>query len=257
MTINVLLTFDFEEWSASYDKIEADLYGKTKRVVNFLNERKIPATFFLDAHTCIRYPDSFHLLEQDNFELALHTDFHPGVALSRKEVSTLNIISTKHYDQDSKTQIARMKNGIEMIRTVKPDFKPLGFRAPDLKWNDSLYDSLKIMGIEYDSSQKNDVFAPYDYHGVSVLSMNGGDYDSACYKIRSSHVLAIWKDRLMKAKQFADKNGDALFVLLFHPSVVGKSKFFVLLKAIVNHLSWYDVSYYTCKDYLKKVSLIA
>ncbi len=252
MTINVMLTFDFEEWGASYDLMQADLYTKTKRVVDFLTENRIPATFFLDAHTCQRYPESFELLDNDQFELALHTDFHPGAAFSRKEILDLNIISTDYYQQDSRTQIARMKNGIDMIRKIKPDFSPSGFRAPDLKWNNDLYKSLKTMGIKYDSSQKKDVYSPYDYNGVPVLPMNSGDYDSACYKIRPHHVMLIWKNNLLKAKRFEDENGESYFLLIFHPSVVGKSKYFALLKSIVNYLSWFNVKYRTCIDYFNE-----
>ncbi|MCJ7761473.1 polysaccharide deacetylase family protein [Candidatus Bathyarchaeota archaeon] len=246
--VDVLITFDFEEWEGRYSIYEADLYHKTQRVVNLLQELHVSATFFLDAHTTLLYPEAARLLADGGFELALHSDYHPGAVRdtgNRKRAQSVNI---PDFRQDSETQISRIQHAISMIREVVPDFRPLGFRAPDLKWNRSLYTSLSKLNFLYDSSQKVYTFHPFQMNGIVVLPVNSGDYDSACYKMKPQYVLAVWKDRLSKACEAAARTGESCFVLLAHPSVSGKSKYIGLLKAILNHISWCSAQYLTCSE---------
>jgi|GEM_PF-6646163 len=246
--VNVLVTFDFEEWEGRYTIYEADLYHKTKRVVDLLEERHIPATFFLDAYTTLRYPEAVRLLAEKGFELALHSDYHPGVVRNTESRRRALSVDIPDFRQDSETQIARIQNGISMIRDVVPDFRPLGFRAPGLLWNEALYESLSKLNFLYDSSQKLDRFQPFTVNGVTVLPVNSGEYDSACYKVKPQYVLAVWKDRLAKALQASTRLGESCFVLLAHPSVSGKSKYIGLLKAMLNYISWCDAQYSTCGE---------
>jgi len=246
--VNVLLTFDFEEWEGKYDIYEADLYSKTKRIVNLLVERELPATFFLDAYTTLKYPDAAGLVAEGGFELALHSDYHPGavrIPESRKHARALKI---SDFRQDSKTQITRIQKAIQMIRKVIPSFKPKGFRAPCLQWNEPLYTSLRRLNFMYDSSQKENLFRAFLKNGVVVFPVNCGDYDSACYKTSTRYVVAVWKDNFRKAYQTGLSLGKSYFLLLAHPSVSGKSRYLCMLKAILNHISWADAKYVTCQQ---------
>lgn len=246
--VNVLVTFDFEEWEGKYTIYEADLYHKTRRVVDLLEERHIPATFFLDAYTTLRYPEAVKLLVEKGFELALHSDYHFGVVRNTGNRKRAQSVDIPDFRQGSETQIARIQNGISMIRQVVPNFKPLGFRAPDLLWNEALYESLSKLNFLYDSSQKVDRFQPFIVNGIIVFPVNSGDYDSACYKVSSQYVLVVWKDRFAKACEAAAGSGESCFVLLAHPSVSGKSRNIGLLKAMLNYMSWCGAQYSTCGE---------
>ena len=238
--VHVLLTFDFEEWEGRYRTYEADLYGKTKRVLELLGEHGVPATFFLDAETVLKYPETARLLVKGSFELALHSDYHFGV--NNSSLRTLDFSR-----QGSETQMARMKNAIAMIRQVISDFDPRGFRSPDLRWNEDLYVSLRKLGFLYDSSQEDKfVFQPFLKNGIVVFPMNCGDYDSACYKIGARYVVASWMDNFNRAYEAATKAGESYFLLLTHPSVSGKYKYIGMLKCIINHVSWSETEYLTC-----------
>jgi peptidoglycan/xylan/chitin deacetylase (PgdA/CDA1 family) len=244
--INVLLTFDFEEWEGKYAFYEADLFTKTQRIVKLLLEHDVAATFFLDAYTCLQYPNAVRLVHDGGYELALHSDYHPGAPAVLTENGPPQLVRVPHFEQDAETQIRRMQRAIVMIRRVIPDFKPRGFRAPNLKWNEALYDALSKMRFSYDSSQKNDSFQPFMKNGVTVIPVNCGDYDSACYKMRPQYVVAVWKGNIERARRAAAESGLAHFVILAHPSVSGKSRYLCMLKAILNHLSWMDVKFLTC-----------
>ena len=240
--VHVLLTFDFEEWEGRYQIYEADLCHKTERVVDLLVERDIPATFFLDAQTTLNYPEAARLLAEGGFELALHSDYHYGV-------SNLSLRTLDFSSQDSKTQTIRMQNAIAMIQKVIPNFDPMGFRAPGLRWNEELYISLRKLNFLYDSSQQDKfTFQPFFKDGVVVFPVNCGDYDSGCYKIGAKYVMNNWKDNFRRACQYAVEAGEAYFLLLAHPSVSGKFKYIGMLKAMLNYMNWSNVEYMTCAE---------
>lgn len=246
--VNVLITFDFEEWEGKYTIYEANLFSKTKRIVDLLAEKNLPATFFLDGETTLRYPEAVRLLTERRHELALHSDYHPGTLRNTGNTRRPEGINVPDFRQDSTTQISRIRNGISMIRQVVPDFNPAGFRAPGLLWNNVLYESLSVLGFQYDSSRRVDVFQPFDVGGITVFPVNSRDYDSACYKMSMRYVLMVWKSEFSKACEAASKLGTSCFVLLAHPSVSGKSKYIGLLKAMLSFMSWKGVHYLTCSE---------
>lgn len=246
--IYVLLTFDFEEWEGSYTIYQADLFTKTQRVVDLLLEYQVASTFFLDAYTCLKYPSAVRLIHEAGFELALHSDYHPGAPVAFSENGSAQLMQVPDFRQDKETQVRRMQRAITMIQGVIPDFKPRGFRAPDLKWNEELYDALSKAGFTYDSSQKRDSFHPFTKNGVTVIPVNCGDYDSACYKMPAQYVVYVWKENVERARREAARSGIAHFVILAHPSVSGKKRYLGMLKAILNHLTWMDVRFSTCGE---------
>jgi peptidoglycan/xylan/chitin deacetylase (PgdA/CDA1 family) len=249
-TVRVLLTFDFEEWEGRYRIYEADLYKKTKRIIDLLDEKEIPATFFLDAYTVSRYPEAAGLLDKEGFELALHSDYHYGAVRDINFRKYPRLVKIPDFRQDSKTQITRIRNAIAMIQQVIPNFKPRGFRAPGMLWNEALYVSLHKLNFLYDSSQKVDIFYPFLKNGVIVIPMNSGEYDSLCYKMRPLYIVEVWKDNFKRACQVAVETGDSCFLLVSHPSVSGKYKYRGMLKAILNHISRSGISveYLTCNE---------
>lgn len=249
-TVQVLLTFDFEEWEGKYRVYEADLYEKTKRIIAILEKRKLPATFFLDAYTTLRYPEATDLLKNGSYELALHSDYHYGAVRDTNFRKYPRLVEIPDFRQDCKTQITRIRNAIKTTRRAIPNFKPQGFRAPGMKWNEELYISLRKLNFLYDSSQQDQfVFRPFLRNGVVVIPMNSGDYDSACYKVSPLYVLGVWKSLFGRACQTAlDIGRKSYFLLVFHPSVCGKYKYIGMLKAILNYLSWADVEYLTCGE---------
>jgi len=240
--VRVLLTFDFEEWEGQYNTYEADLFSKTKRVVDLLKERGLSATFFLDAETSRKYPEAVQLLVNERFELALHSDYHFRIRNP----------SSHRLDfgaQSSETQLTRMEEAISMIRGVMPEFDPKGFRAPGLRWNEGLYVSLRKLGFQYDSSQQDRfTFHPFLKQGVVVIPVNSGEWDSACYKMSPRYVIFSWRDRFRRACQEAAEKETSYFMLLAHSSVSGKHKYIGMLRDILNYMSWSKPEYKTCTE---------
>lgn len=246
--INVLLTFDFEEWEGRGRLYEADLYSKTKRLVDLLLDLNLKATFFLDAETVLKYPQAFQLLIDRRMELSLHSDKHFGGRNGW-------LMELDFASQRTEQQIARMKNAILMIRQIMPDFEPRGFRSPGLRWNEDLYSSLQQLHLTYDSSQQDKfAFKPFLKRGVTVLPVNCGDYDSACYKMRAQLVVGVWKDNFLRAYRSHSREAPSYYMLLMHPSVIGKHKYLGMLKAILNFLSAYNLRYLTCSELVAEYS---
>lgn len=245
----LLLTFDFEEWEGRGKIYEADLYSKTKRVVDLLVERGLKATFFLDAETTVKYPDAAQLLLDRGFELALHSDRHFGG--SNGSIKELDFASQR-WDMQSE----RMKNGIRTIRQVIPGFKPTGFRSPGLRWNEDLYIALRRLDFKFDSSQQDKfLFQPFVKSGIVVLPVNCGDFDSACYKMRAQYVVEVWKDNFLRASRVVGRNRYAYYMLLAHPSVCGKHKYIGMLKTILDVMSRTRPEYLTCSEFLAECAI--
>ena len=236
-SVQVLITFDFEEWES-----KADLYTKTKRIVDLLVERELPATFFLDAETVLKYPEAARLLLDGRFELALHSDYH----------FTKNNSFPHDLDfsrQSHETQVERLMKAITMIRKVIPIFNPQGFRAPGLRWNEELYISLRTLNFLYDSSQQDRfTFKPFLKNDIVVFPVNCGEHDSFCYKQKPQYVINDWIDKFRGVHRVATEGLKPYFLILAHPSVSGKYKYVGVLKAILKHISYYDVEYTTCSE---------
>lgn len=247
----MLLTFDFEEWE------RVGLFNdKNRRVVDILTSRNVPATFFLDANTAVHYPEAVKLLRKSGFELALHSDYHFGVANSHDRRLDFS-------GQDSETQVSRIRNAIAMVRKVIPDYDPKGFRAPGLKTNTALYHSLAKLGFLYDSSRLiGNKFRPFLENKVVVFPVNCGEFDSTCYQFGPHFTVNAWRDRFNKALFKATRAGESYFVLLMHPCVIGRIGYTAMLKAIIAYIDWagqnVDIRYQACEqaaiEYLEKVS---
>lgn len=247
-SVQVIITFDFEEWER-----KADLYTKTKRIVDLLAERGLPATFFLDAGTVLNYPEATRLLSDGLFELALHSDYHFTNSNSSSHDLDFSL-------QSHETQVERLTKAISMIRKVIPNFNPQGFRAPGLRWNDELYVSLQKLSFLYDSSQQDKfTFKPFFRNGIVVFPVNCGEHDSFCYKQKPQYVINDWMDKFRSACRAATEGLKPYFLVLAHPSVSGKYKYIGVLKAILNHISYYNVEYVTCNEaahrYLREIGL--
>ncbi|MCS4542312.1 MAG: polysaccharide deacetylase family protein [Euryarchaeota archaeon] len=243
--IHLLLTFDVEEY-----EYFGDLNGKIERIMNILNG--FPATFFLDAETALRYPESIKLLSENGFELAVHSDFHFGYGTQQNP-------KILHFLHETQTQITRIQNAISMIREIIPNFDPKGFRAPNMLWNEALYISLKKLDFFYDSSQKEFNFQPFLKNDIVVFPMNCGDFDSAAYKIGVRSVLLAWMRRFDCACRSAINTGESYFLLLMHPTCVGRAGYILMLKAMLNYITRKDtqIKFQTCieatNEYKQKI----
>ncbi|WP_287584751.1 polysaccharide deacetylase family protein [Candidatus Borrarchaeum sp.] len=92
------------------------------------------ATFFVQGEIAEEYPDVIELLNDLNFEIASHDLLHFAPVLFSKEELYKNI-----------------KKSCSLIRKITKE-PPIGYRAPNLMVDDTLFSVLKKLSFTYDSS---------------------------------------------------------------------------------------------------------
>lgn len=109
------------------------------------------------------------------------------------------------------------------------------------------------MGFKHDSSQQDKfAFRPFVKDGVTVFPVNCGDSDSAVYKLGAKYLMMVWKNAFRRASQ-SSAHEDAYFMLLAHPSVIGRRNHMGLLKAIIDYMSCVKIQYSTCGQFSKQL----
>jgi peptidoglycan/xylan/chitin deacetylase (PgdA/CDA1 family) len=106
--------------------------GNLERMVALLKKHEVVGTFPITATVLERHPELANILE--GMEIAVH-------GLRHRDFS--------HLETDR--QIELMKDAIETFRSLKIDVA--GFRAPYLRWSESMLDAVAGTGLLYDSSK--------------------------------------------------------------------------------------------------------
>jgi polysaccharide deacetylase family protein (PEP-CTERM system associated) len=143
-----ILTFDIEEWfhildhdptkkQDAWGDYESRIHINVERILTFLGERSLKATFFCLGWIAEKYPDVIREIVKHGYELGSHTYNHQLIYEQNREL----------FNKDLKSSI----NILEGITGQKVKY----FRAPgfsireDTKW---AFEILINQGIEIDSS---------------------------------------------------------------------------------------------------------
>jgi peptidoglycan/xylan/chitin deacetylase (PgdA/CDA1 family) len=145
--LTVALTFDHDAISSEVSRgagpvlLSRGEFGPRVgvwRVLQLLERQRIPATFFVPAHTAVTFPDSVRAIVDAGHELGCHGWAH-------EDLATLDPAAEREVLVRSRDRIAEAWG--------KP---PVGFRAPYWSLSAQTLEVVEELGFRYDSSLMSD-----------------------------------------------------------------------------------------------------
>ena len=122
-------------------------------LLHLLDELKIKATFFISGEVVSEYADIIRDIVEPGHEIASHGFKH-------------NI----NYSTMSKTKIKEQIRKSKKILEDEIGVTPIGFRAPQCRTNDDVYDVLHELNFKYDSSMVSGGILPARYNNLDIPS---------------------------------------------------------------------------------------
>lgn len=154
-----ILSFDIEEWfhpeifngmfpQSSWDKLEPRVEKNTEIILNFLNRKRLRATFFFVGWVAEKYPQLVQAVAQEGHEIGSHSYAH----------SMITKMTPESFRED-------LKRSLDVLNSLS-NHSVIGFRAPTFSITKETLWAIPILfeeGIRYDSS----VFPIYhDRYGI-------------------------------------------------------------------------------------------
>lgn len=150
--VRASLTVDVEEDMPPFFKGFIGIEKGLPKILSIFEEFKIRATCFVTAEICEKFPDLVHNLAQRH-EIACHGLRHER--LDKFGPQTLH---------------ETLSSATDLIEDVAGK-KPVGFRAPRLRLNESILRELMNLGYKYDSSVS--VWYPWQQKYLAVAQRIG------------------------------------------------------------------------------------
>ena len=141
-----IMTVDVDGWSSllsfysvNHDPLKADAQVSIKtgvsKLLSLFEKHNMVATFFLTGDMASKHPDAVRSISQKGHEVACHGLLH------QKNEGLLEMSEQRRMIGEA-TRIIEERSGI----------RPVGFRAPCLRYNEDTFTVLKENGYIYDSS---------------------------------------------------------------------------------------------------------
>jgi peptidoglycan/xylan/chitin deacetylase (PgdA/CDA1 family) len=246
----VCLTFDFDAMSVwfGYEHVTPAMlqrgeYGArvgVPRLLQMLERRALPATFFVPGHTLESFPEPSLAILDAGHELAHHSYAHvdPG-------------------RQPADEERADMERALAALEAL--GVRPLGYRSPSADLSEATLGLLEEHGFVYDSSLMADDFRPYRPRiGDRVtreeplqrgreadlleipMSFELDDWPHFQFNFdptrvglsAPSKVLEIWQGELDYMHEHVE---GGVLVLTMHPQVIGRGHRVAMLERFVDH----------------------
>ena len=209
-----------------------------KRILELLEDREIPATWFVPGHTLTTFTDDTEAILGGGHELACHGWFHEDFAeLSAGEQEDV------------------LGRSVEAVRTIV-GAAPAGFRAPYWSLGGETLELIEAAGFRYDSSLMADDYRPYrirrgDRHSTTdgtTWGEPGGLVEVPVYWAMDdwphfepgpgrsglsapSAVLEIWREELRYADEHAP---GGLVMVTVHPECIGRGHRMAMLERFID-----------------------
>ena len=152
----IAITIDVEtDWGGRLSVGPGNCQGIEEGIpylLHLLDELKIKATFFISGEVVTEYAGIIHNIVERGHEIASH-GFKHNVA----------------YDRMSKMEMKEQISKSKKIFADEIGVTPIGFRAPQCRTNDDVYDVLHALNFKYDSSMVRG-FLPTRYNNLSIPS---------------------------------------------------------------------------------------
>lgn len=251
MSFSVCLSFDVDgmsSWIGTAKSRNPSMLSRgeftvvgTPRVLRFLKERDIRATFFVPGHTAYAFPDLVKAIRDDGHEIGHHGWVHENPA---------------DHDFDGEKEI--LEKGLEALDRVA-NIRPFGYRSP--AWDLSIHslELLESYGFNYDSSLMGGDFSPYycrvgdqwsetepyrfgETIGLVEMPINWSLDDFIAFEsvmglfpglILPRHLEETWRDDF----DFAIKEyPEGVFIPTMHPQCIGRGSRLKMLGRLVDHM---------------------
>jgi peptidoglycan/xylan/chitin deacetylase (PgdA/CDA1 family) len=204
------------------------------RILEILDRRQVPATFFVPGFTAERYPSVVRDIVASGHEVAHHGYLHESLS-----------------GVDAETEAAYLDRGIEALAEVA-GITPVGFRAPmwEPTWNTPRL--LAERNFSYDSSLM-DADVPYlldvaDHRPIVEIPIHWGldDWEQYCFLPGITGSGLIESPRKVAEMWSLDldamRGAAGCFVLTNHPFLTGRPSRAVVLDALIGQaLDYGDV----------------
>jgi peptidoglycan-N-acetylglucosamine deacetylase len=245
----ICLSFDFDALSVwlAYDRVTPAMLARGEygarvgvpRILDFLKERGLDATFFVPGHTVESFPDEVDSIVQAGHEVAHHSYAHIDPSL-----------------QTPDEERADMERALGVLERI--GVKPLGFRAPSADLSESTLSLVEEHGFLYDSSLMADDYRPFhprigDRVARGEPLVRGRESTvwelPLCFELDDwvhfqfnfdpyrkggatpSDVLEIWQAEF----DWMDANVDGgVLTLTMHPQVIGRGHRMAMLETFVD-----------------------
>ena len=233
--VAVLLSFDADNETISLRFGEPSVghlsqmqYGARvglDRVLNLIDPKEIPATFFIPSVSLAITPDmATRIRKSGRHEFGVHGWIHE-----------MNMTLP-----DSAERALLTKAVAELTRLTR--VKPTGYRAPSWNFSPNTLSILRDMGFRYESSLMADD-NPYELlqngepTGLVELPVEWINDDAPPFDVRGGNymnprdVAQVWIDEFDRAYEER-----SMFILTMHPHVIGHRSRFVALELLVAHI---------------------
>ncbi|MFM0302236.1 polysaccharide deacetylase [Paraburkholderia sediminicola] len=215
------------------------------RLLDMLNARRVPATFFVPAWVVENWPDQCAAIIAGGHEIAYHGYRHEAF-----------------WTLDRDGQRVVMERSAEVFAKYL-GIQPVGFRTPSGDWGPDTIRVLMEAGVRYSSSMRGDD-RPYLLYAEGItepmVEIPGrwelDDYASLAYHRNPDFPASL--DRIASydatldnwRREFDGSHRDGLcLTTLFHPKVSGKPGRIGLLERLIDHMhAQGDVWFATCRD---------
>jgi peptidoglycan/xylan/chitin deacetylase (PgdA/CDA1 family) len=235
--VAVLLSFDVDNETTqglrtgeiSIGPLSRGQYGSRvalPRVLELLEEQRVPATFFFPAWSLKLAPEQADLIQASGMhEIGVHGWIH--------ELNTA-------LDGETEARLVRQAtDAIEEIAGVRP----IGYRAPSWNHSPNTLSILREMGFIYESSLMADD-RPYELvqdgepTGIVELPVEWILDDAPLFNplgqryMNPRDVLQVWIDEFDVAWEER-----TMFLLTMHPHIIGHRSRIVVLEALIEHIN--------------------
>jgi peptidoglycan-N-acetylglucosamine deacetylase len=266
----VCLTFDFDAlsiWLSTFKltsptPLSRGEYGARvglPRVLALLERHKVPATFFVPAHTAASFPDLVRTIVAAGHEIAAHGFIHESpVLLSRAD------------------EVDLLSRSEEVLARLTGE-RPAGYRSPAWDVSPHTMEILEERGYIYDSSLMADDFRPYQPRRADVVNDSGFTPGPVCNLIEfpvawelddypyfqfmakpinqglrdPAEVGAIWQGEFDYCRV---ELRDGLFTLTCHPEIIGRGSRIAMLDRLVTHMkSQKNVRFSTLREEARRL----
>jgi peptidoglycan/xylan/chitin deacetylase (PgdA/CDA1 family) len=213
-------------------KLSQGEYGArvgSRRIVDLLEQRAIPATFFMPAVSAILHPEEARGYVERGHELGLHGWIHERNML---------------LDPSDERDLAfRSAETLEKISGQRP----VGLRTPSWDFSDATLGIVRELGLLYDSSLMADdepyevladglptglVEIPVEWIRDDAPYFSMDRYTALRPYTAPRAVLTIWRDEFDRAYAEA-----GMFQLTMHPHVIGHRSRMAILEELIDYIS--------------------